>query len=329
MLGLRNHSRLSSLALCVSLSAASVVPTLTASTAHADADDTTKQARQLYNEAKDAMKDKRYKEAARGFEAASRLRPHAVALYTAAQAWELAGELARAADAYAKALATPKLSDTQATRSRERLAELEKETGVVVVMGPDSTRVQLDDQMETAAPARLHGSPGPHVVTIVRADGQTESRTVNLEKGGTVEMDTTKKATPEEKAPPKKAAEPVPLAEPKKQPVRVEKEPSNAWATVGFVATGAGVATLAGGALLGISAKDAEDTYKAAPTQETLDHAKGLETKTNILFITGGVLTAAGIGLVVWQSMSSGPEKPPSEVGLRVTPSGVFAEGSF
>jgi tetratricopeptide (TPR) repeat protein len=301
---------------------------LVAHEAQAEDDETTKEARRLYNEAREAMSAKNYKEAALNFEAASRLRPHAVALYTAAQAWELAGEPARAADAYAKALATPKLNDTQATRSRERLAALEKETGVVVALGPETTRVQLDDQMESGLPARLHGSPGAHVVTIIFADGNSETRNVTLEKGGSVELDTTRSATPEEAAPPKKDKV-VPMSEPKTEAVRVEPEPTSVWKTVGFIATGAGLATLAGGAVLGLAAKDAEDTYKAAPTQETLDHAKGLESNTNILFITGGVLTAAGIGLVVWQSMSKGSKPAEQDVALVIKPSGLFAEGSF
>src|SRR5262245_36793484 len=49
-----------------------------------------------YAEARRAFKEERYRDAALGFEAADRERPDAVALYTAAQAWELAAELARA-----------------------------------------------------------------------------------------------------------------------------------------------------------------------------------------------------------------------------------------
>lgn len=328
MLRLKTLPILRSLPLCAALLTTAALSTFVARPAHAEDDETTKEARRLYNEAREAMSAKKYKEAALNFEAASRLRPHAVALYTAAQAWELAGEPARAADAYAKALATPKLNDTQATRSRDRLAALEKETGVVVALGPETTRVQLDDQMEAGLPARLHGSPGAHVVTIFFADGNSETRNVTLEAGSSVELDTTKTATPEEKAPPKKDKV-VPLAEPKTKAVREEPEPSSVWKTVGFVATGAGLATLAGGAVLGLAAKDAEDTYKAAPTQETLDHAKGLESNTNILFITGGVLTAAGIGLVVWQSMSKSSKPAAQDVALVIKPAGLFAEGSF
>ena len=94
--------------------------------------------------------------------------------------------------------------------------------------------------------------------------------------------------------------------------------------TLGFVGIGAGVAALGGGILLGLGAKDAEKTYNAAPSRETYDHAKDLETKTNIMFIAGGVLTVAGAGLVIWQS--SKREQP---VAVRVSPKTVYAEGRF
>ncbi|MEZ4224365.1 MAG: hypothetical protein R3B13_25675 [Polyangiaceae bacterium] len=322
---LRPLSRLLAVA---GMTGAFVLPLALPKSAHAQDDETLKEARRLYNEAKDAMKDKRYKEAALGFEAASGLHPHAVALYTAAQAWELAAQPARAADAYAKALATPKLNDQQAARSRERLAALEKETGVVVATGPEGVRVRLDEQMEAALPARLHGTPGDHVVTIIQPDGKTDARNVSLEAGASVELDTSK--APAVGDTPKPApAKRVPLAEPNKQPVQVEREKTSIWKTVGFVTTGAGLATLAGGIVLGLSAKDAEDTYNAAPTRETFDHAKGLETNTNILLITGGVLTAAGVGLVIWQSTSSESKTPSSNVSVRIEPSGLSARGRF
>ncbi|MCA9595941.1 MAG: hypothetical protein KC776_21655 [Myxococcales bacterium] len=290
-------------------------------------DDNVAEARRLYGEAKKAMGDKRYKEAALGFEAASKLHPHAVALYTAAQAWELAGEPGRAADAYARSLSTPKLSDSQAQRSRERLDALEKDLGVVVVTGPESTQVRLDDHIEVTLPARLHGTPGSHTLTITPEGGVSEERTVELSAGATTEIDS--EATTDEPAPSQQKKKEVPLSEPRKQPVQVETKSAGPWQTIGWVATGAGVAALGGGALLGISAKDAEDTYKAAPTRETYDHAKGLESKTNIMFITGGVLTAAGVGVLIWQATKGGEKAPGSEVSLELGPQAVWAKGRF
>src|SRR6185295_7852287 len=110
------------------------------------------EARRLYNEARQAFKQERYREAALGFEAASKIRPHAVALYIAAQAWELAQEPVRAADAYARALSTPKLEEEQAARARERLDALEPELATALVAGREGTRVRLDDRIELTVP---------------------------------------------------------------------------------------------------------------------------------------------------------------------------------
>ena len=144
--------------------------------AEAQSADQTAEARRLYSEAKKAMGEKKYKDAALGFEAASKLKTSAVSLYTAAQAWELAGEPARAADAYSLALGTGKLSESQAQRSQERLAELEKRLGAISVNGADGTLVQLDDHMELVVPAKVHGLPGDHSLGIKRKDGSSDRR---------------------------------------------------------------------------------------------------------------------------------------------------------
>lgn len=285
------------------------------------------EARRLYNEAKKAMTDKRYQEAALAFEAASRIKANAVSLYTAAQAWELAGDMARAADAYALALSTPQLSDAQAKRSGERLGELQKTLGIVVASGKDGTRVRLGDHMELSVPAKLHGTPGEHEIVITRSDGSSDTEKVKLEAGKTVELDTEEREEPDGAA--AKPREEVKLSEPVKRPMEVSTD-SGPWKTIGWVSLGAGIAGLGGAALLGLSAKDAEDTYKKSPTRSTFDHAKGLESKTNIMLIAGGVLTAGGIGLLIWGGPKKTQEKPvETALELKLGPSHIAAEGRF
>jgi hypothetical protein len=280
------------------------------------------EARRLYNEARQAFKQERYREAALSFEAASKIRPHAVALYTAAQAWELAGEPARAADAYARALSTPKLEDEQTARARERLEALEAELATVVVAGPDGTRVMLDDHVQLAVPARLHATPGDHTLSIEQPGGAGERRALKLEKG-VLEIDLQKAESKEAAASPPPKTAPVVLAEPRKVAIKVE-EPRSPWLTVGWAATGAGLAALGGAVLLGMSAEDAEESFKASPTRESFDHAKALETRTNVMLVVGGVLTAGGVALVVYES-----SKPKEQIALKGTIGGIFAEGRF
>ncbi len=287
------------------------------------------EARRLYGEATQAFKEKRYPEAALGFEAAHKLRRHAVALYTAAQAWEAAGNAARAADAYNLALETPTLNSQQASRARQQLAKLKKQVGTIVVAGEEESRVQLDDHMELAIPARIHGAPGSHALIIVRSDGSVDRRTLTLNAGESVEIDAD---AAEEK--PSETPEKIPLAPPVKKPVRVieadrPSDSSRIWKTAGYATAGAGLAALAGATVLGLSAKDAETTFNESPTSSTFNHASDLQTRTNIMFAVGGVLTAAGVGIVVWQTLSPSKEKKTVSAQLTMGPRGVFAQGRF
>lgn len=288
------------------------------------------EARHLYTQAKEAFKDHKYAEAARGFEAASHLHPAAVALYTAAQAWEFAGKDARAADDYARSLKIPKLSASQDARAKERLAALEKKVGTLVVKGKASTRAQLDDGISFSLPARLHGTAGDHTLSLTDASGLTSKRTLSLAAGRTMTMEAEpQKAPPPKSTPaPPKPAPPTPVATSKPPPPEAESSHSSFLETFGFVTTGIGVGGLVGGMMLGLSANDSASTYKATPSQATYDHAKGLQTKTNIMLIAGGALTAVGLGLVIWQATSHHDEESAS-VEIRALPSAIWAQGRF
>ncbi len=301
----------------------------------ADNQDKMAEARKLYSEAKQAFKDHKYRDAALGFEAASKLHPAGVALYTAAQAWELAGDQTRAADAYARALSTPKLSDSQTERAKSRLDALEKNLGTVTIKGPATTTAQLEDRIELPLPAVLHGTPGDHTLTLKTQDGLSEQRKITLVAGQhkSVDAEAKTEAAPDETQPtgPTETKKPAALAPPAKHPVEVEKSGgSSTLETVGWVATGAGLAAVGGGVMLGLSAKDAAHTYDSTPSQATYDHAMGLESRTNIMLIAGGAVAAIGVGLVIWQKVKrhEHPEKS-AQIGVTATPNGIWAEGSF
>src|SRR5580704_17472642 len=102
-------------------------------TSPAPAGDAAQQARQQYQAGMQAYEAKRFVEAALHFEAAVVQRPHAVALYTAALAWEEANRPERAADDFARALDVPGLSASQAQNAHDRLAALERALGTLEV----------------------------------------------------------------------------------------------------------------------------------------------------------------------------------------------------
>jgi hypothetical protein len=70
--------------------------------------------------------------------------------------------------------------------------------------------------------------------------------------------------------------------------------------------------------------------------EKDFDSASSLATVTNVLFIGGGVLAAAGVGLIIVGGKSSDENpKAASAPRLRLTPvagtdgAGIFATGSF
>lgn len=260
--------------------------------------DSASTARQHYQRGSHAFQAKRYEEAALHFEAAASSRTNAVALYTAAMAWDLASRPERAADAYSRAIEVGGLDPKQNALAQERITQLEAMLGTVLVTAPEGWRVQLDTFTEVLTPARLHGAAGVRSLTIRPPGKSIERRDVTLEASKVVRL--------ELKEPPKAVAAAAPeeatkrtVSLPPPLPPRLRE---TFWTTpraIGVGVAGLGLAAVGSGILFGLEANSAKDAYNAGPTQASFDHAKSLQTWTNISLIAGGVLVAGGIALVV------------------------------
>lgn len=297
--------------------------------AHADevvptAADSAAEARAQYQLGTQSFHQKKYLEAAAHFESAAAYRPHAVALFTAALAWDLASKLERAADAYARALEVPGLDAKQTATAKDRVAVLERTLGTIAVTGPEGWKVQLGSFTEAPVPARLHGAAGVHVLNVRPPGRPVERRDVTLEVGkvGTLEL------KDEPKPPPKEEVAPTPT--PAQAPVVVTVPPREGfWTTrkaVGAGVAGVGVAALGATVVLGLSANAAKDTYDAAPTRTSFDHASSLQTWTNVSLVAGVVLLAGGVALVAWPD-DAGRER--RRMALAPTLGGAVLGGSF
>jgi hypothetical protein len=250
--------------------------------------------RAKYDAGTSAFADGRFVEAALDFEAAAGDQPNAVALYTAALSWEKAGVPDRAADDYARALAMGGLPPDEAERATQRLAMLEGALGAVLVTGAtDETRVQLDANTELPTPAKLHAAAGVHAL-IVRTKGRPiERMSVVLSRGTTTKLDISGAQSGTSPTPPPPEAHPTATSAGTTQATPLRN-------AAGFAILGAGATALLAGALLGVQALGARDAYNAAPTSAGYDHATAMQTWTTAAFVSGGVLAAAGLVLVLW-----------------------------
>jgi hypothetical protein len=193
---------------------------------------------------------------------------------------------------------------------------------------------------------------GSHKIVVTSSDGKTETWEVVLSPGrsvdhrfelGTAAPAATPAAAPSGAQPPPTAAAPVaPGAQP--PPAADQPKKSSPLKLVGFIAAGVGGAAIIGGVVTGLMAKSKDKkatdqcVNKVCPTaaEKDFDSAASLATVTNVLFIGGGVLAAAGVGLIIVGGKSSAENpNPASAPRLRLTPVagsggvGLFATGSF
>ena len=278
-------------------------------------------ARSQYNAGTRAFADGRYAEAALAFEAAADAKPSPVALFTAALSWDKTNAPERAADDYARALALSGLPADKTAQAKDRLALLESMLGQIAVSGADGVRVQLDANSERPVPATLHGSSGVHTLTVRAPGAAIERRSIVLERSKTTSLDLAT-APPVPSSDAHAAPPPAPA-----QPESAAPAASGGWKTpVGIAATGVGGATLLASILLGFEANDAKNAYDAAPAHATYDHASALQTWTTVGFIAGGVITAAGLALILWPSHGA---SEPAKAEVSVLPGGLAVRGAF
>jgi hypothetical protein len=193
---------------------------------------------------------------------------------------------------------------------------------------------------------------GTHTLTASTADGKQQKWDVSITPGQTLEHRFDFNAAPVAPAAVAAvpAAAPPPGPAPQNPPPPAPDQSSASGGSnlrmVGFVVGGVGGAALIGGVITGLMANSASSKAtdqcqnKVCPTKAESDFnsAKSLATVTNVLLISGGVLAATGVTLVILGGKSGGgeqPGKPASAPRLELTPAvagdgaGFFARGAF
>jgi len=107
----------------------------------------------------------------------------------------------------------------------------------------------------------------------------------------------------------------------------------------GWVALGAGAASLIAGVALGAAVKSKSDQYQegAAPggrltygeLEQLASDGERLQTAHRVTLIAGGVVAAAGVALLIWEAVASrdGREQSASQTAIQVTP--LVGPGAF
>ena len=281
------------------------------------AQDPERQAAESFERGTTAYQRGDYRGAAEQFEQALRLAPRAATAYSAALAWEAAGERGRAADAFETALAQPGLSVSETADAQARLAALNRVLGVVAVTAPIGGTVDAAHASGIAIPVRIHAAPGPLVVTVVAAGGARTTRTVDVVAGRTVTVAGDAPApAPVKSVPPAASPASKPRTAPPGRPIAVEggaeEQPPAAGTVIGAVLIGAGA--IGGGVaiVLGLKAVSTRDEFAAGGYTDAglHDDAIALRTATNVAWAGAGALVAGGTVLLIASLVRSGP--PPS-----------------
>lgn len=281
--------------------------------------------------ARQALKARRFAQAAQLFESAGLLGKQSSAHVQAGLAWEQAERPERAADAFARALA----GEAPDATAKEHLDALERSLGTVEVKAPAGYTVQLDSGTEALAPARLHGVAGIHSLAIAAPDRPIARRDVRLELGKPLAL--TLKDEPatagggggstenhhKDAAPTSGGSD----RQPQRAPAAERPPPGQLRRAVGFTAIGLGAASLGATILLGLETINARNAFNEAPTKTLYDHEQTLQTWTNVALVSGAVLAVGGVVLVLWPASSSGS----GEVTVGVAPGlgGGSVVGSF
>jgi hypothetical protein len=234
--------------------------------------------------------------AATAFEQAYRLAPRGPAIYNAALAWQLAGEDARAADAFAMASKSADLDAAKLATAQAELARLERRVGRVDVDGPKGALVSIAHAAKLPLPAHVHVSPGRHILLAERASGSSFSQAVNVAAGAVAHVV-------------------VPAVELGRPSTFVADAGTSAstWRTLGWVLVGAGALSAGLATYFGVRTLGARDDYAATDytNESDYDRAFALRTATNVAWLTSAVLALGGAAsLVVGATRPASPARP-------------------
>ncbi len=283
-----------------------------------------------FKQAVEAYARKDFRAAAIAFESAEAAVPAGATAYNAALAWVAAGEPVHAANDFAAAIELGRLTAVQVVDAGQRLEALEKEVGHLDIMGPPAARAAVDGVGEVPLPSHVRVAPGPHSVSMTRADGSTDVRRVHVARGASARIDFVQPPAPEPPVtPPVVAAPPPPLAR-ESAPPPPSRPPAFPQRTLGWSGLGAGVGLSVTAIVLGVVGLNAKNDFVTGGDhdQSLHDRAVTLRTLTNVCWVGAGLIGAGGVVLLVTAPKAAASESKAGAT-LRVGATGLTFAGSF
>lgn len=278
----------------------------------AGAQDDAERAREQFERAQSEYERGQYRTAAERFELAYGLHPHGGALFAAAVAWEKAGLKARAADAFAGALASGELPEDKRALAKERLDVLVLGVARVEVAPAGGARVTLAHVTRAPTPRVIHVEPGTYTLTLEWPDGRRWNHAVQAAARQVIPVRHAPE-TPPDPAPGVAERRPAPMP----RTERTSSPPTLAWVAFG----GAGVLGGTGTFLLMRGLRKRDD-FEASGNQNEDDQRAAIELRTwaTVSFVGAAVLAATGVVLVI--------DSAASETGRRKLPVRASANGA-
>lgn len=292
--------------------------------------DEEKRAVALFEEGKRKFHEGSYSEAANAFRRANALRPNWKLLYNIGQSEAAARRYGLAVEAFQSylVLGGDEITETRRDEVMEEMEKLRKIVGTVRIDAPPGCTVQIDDTPRgtTPLPGPLLVSAGvDHEVIISKEDAPLYSETVRLNGGETrtVALPGTASQGPPETQPLEgDGAGEAPPAETMDAP-RGKALKISGWALFGCGATALVAGAVTGGIALGLD-KDLEPYCSdgGCPTDKAADGKRldNLALTTDILLISGGVIAATGIVLVLVDLVKGKGEKDTLTFAPSATP---------
>lgn len=311
-------------------------------------------ATRAFEEGERAFRAGDYVRAAGSFEEAYRVAPHVASLWNAARSWHRAGEIARAANLYARYLREAPADAPDRDAATAGLGQISPKLGKLEVFAPEAGEVRVDDQPVEGG--SIYVNAGSHVISARKGDRELR-RTEVVGAGEVRSIALVEEAAPSPSAPPSLSPSPSRPPSPSPPPsLSPSPSPSRSSDAATETATGGGRrgwsptvviigASLTGASglftiLSGLDTLKARDTFDAEPSQDNLDAGLLKQRRTNILIgttaILGTLTGVAAIWLVDWGGKAK--EQPPAassggatpaRIRVGVGPGSVALGGSF